>query len=110
MACSDSVWFPARKSRNRLDWLNDHFVLLGPPFENIAEQLLGLAAIEEVLLVGCALVSVTGRHRDAVDTQVHGGVEKLCDAIGLRGVEQVQLMLTRKPRSLACLIAVTARS
>src|SRR6185312_9808500 len=37
--------------------------------ENPPEQILGLLAIEEVLLVRRALIGIAGRHRDAVESQ-----------------------------------------
>ena len=38
--------------------------------EDVAEQLLGLRAVEEMLLVRRALIGVAGRHRDAVDAEL----------------------------------------
>jgi hypothetical protein len=42
--------------------------------EHVTEQLFGLAAIEEVLLV-VAFIRIT-RRRDAVDTQLRDGIKK----------------------------------
>src|SRR3954454_22489471 len=43
--------------------------------ENVAEQLLGLAPIEEVVLVGRALVGIARRDRDA-DAELLGEIEE----------------------------------
>src|SRR6185503_16369693 len=51
-------------------------LVLRPALEHVAEQILGLAAIEEVLLVRRALVSVARRNGDTVNAQLHNGVEK----------------------------------
>src|SRR6478672_7460565 len=58
------------------------------PAKDIAEQLLGPGAIEEVLLVGSALIGVTGRNRDAVDAESHDVVEERGHALGLGIAEQ----------------------
>ena len=78
--------------------------------EDIAEQLLGPRAVQEMLLVRRALVSIAGRDGDAVGAKLGDGVEEIGDAIGLGIAEQVQLMLTRKPRALAVCSAATALS
>src|SRR4029079_17342499 len=46
--------------------------------KDVAEQLLGLGAVEEVLLVRRALIGVARRHRDT-DTEFGGEVEELGD-------------------------------
>src|SRR5262245_7228431 len=43
------------------------FIFACSALEYVAEQLLGLAAIEKVLLVGRTLVCIARRHRDAID-------------------------------------------
>ncbi len=54
--------------------------------KDVAEQLLGLGAVEEVLLVGRTLIGITGRHRDA-DAELGGEVEELGDLLGRVAVE-----------------------
>ena len=56
--------------------------------EYVAEELLGALAREEVRLVGRALVCIAGRHRNAVDAQRAGLVEKPRDALRIGIVEQ----------------------
>jgi hypothetical protein len=77
--------------------------------EHVAEQLLGLGAVEEVLLVRRALIGVARRHRDA-DAEFGGEVEEFCDVFGGWPSKIVALTLTVKPRAFAALIAETARS
>ena len=52
------------------------------------EQLLGGGAVEEMLLVGRALIGVAGRHGDAVDAEPGHRIEKGGDALGIRVVEE----------------------
>ena len=52
--------------------------------EDVAEQLLGLAPIEEVLLIGRALVGIAGRDRDA-DAELLGEIEERRDVLGADG-------------------------
>ena len=40
-------------------------------------------AIEEVLLVRCALIGVARRHRDAVDAERHDAIEEIGHALGI---------------------------
>src|SRR5207248_9912126 len=54
--------------------------------EHVAEQPLGLGAVEEVLLVRRALIGVARRHRDA-DAELGGEVEELCDVFRGMAVE-----------------------
>src|SRR5207302_1294536 len=54
--------------------------------EDLAEQLLGLAARKEVLLVGRALVGIAGRDRNA-DAEPFAEVEELRDVLGRMSVE-----------------------
>ena len=56
--------------------------------ENVAEQLAGALAIEEVLLIGRALIGIAGRHRDAVQPHRHHLVEELGGAFRIGAVEQ----------------------
>src|SRR5262245_57943877 len=56
--------------------------------QDAAEQLLGLGAIEEVLLVGRALVGVTRRNGDAVQAQRLHVVEERRDGRGIGVVEE----------------------
>jgi hypothetical protein len=56
--------------------------------EDVTEQLLGLGAIEEMLLVRGALISIPGRHRDAVDIEPHDAIEEVRNALGLCIAEQ----------------------
>jgi hypothetical protein len=55
--------------------------------EYFAEQLLGAVAMEEMLLIGRALVGVSGRHGYPIDTHRLDRVEEARDAIGLCRVE-----------------------
>ena len=43
--------------------------------EDLAEQVLGLAAVEEMLLVGSALIGIAGRDRNA-NAQIAGEVQE----------------------------------
>ena len=54
--------------------------------EHVAEQLLGLGAVEEVLLVRGALIGVARRHRDA-DAEFGREVEEFCDLFRRMAVE-----------------------
>src|SRR5205085_6924605 len=54
--------------------------------EDLAEQLLGLAPRQEVLLVGRALIGVTGRNRNT-DAELLAVVEELRDVLGRMAVE-----------------------
>ena len=54
--------------------------------EDLAEQFLGLAATEEVLLVGRPLIGVAGRDRDA-DAEFFGQIEECRDVLGRMAVE-----------------------
>ena len=54
--------------------------------EHVAEQLLGLGAVEEVRLVRGALIGVARRHRDA-DTEFGSEVEEFCDLFRRMAVE-----------------------
>ena len=56
--------------------------------EDVAEQLLGLAPVEEMRLVGRALIGVARRDGDAVDADRHDLVEEARDALGLGAVER----------------------
>src|SRR6185312_6003838 len=56
--------------------------------EDVAEQLLGFIAIEEVLLVRRALIGIAGRNRDAVDADGSGLVEESGDLVRLGVIEQ----------------------
>src|SRR5205085_661377 len=49
--------------------------------EDVAEQLLGLPTIEEVLLVGSTLIGVAGRDRHA-DAELFGKIEERSDVFG----------------------------
>src|SRR5213075_1092160 len=49
--------------------------------EHLAEQLLGILAGEEVLLVGSALIGIAGRDRNA-DAHFLAEIEKLRDVLG----------------------------
>src|SRR5208283_4364113 len=54
--------------------------------KDCAEQLLGLAPIEEVLLIRRSLIGVAGRDRDA-DTELFSEIEKCRDILGRMAVE-----------------------
>ena len=60
----------------------------GRVLEDFAEELLGLAAGEEVLLIGRFFVGVAGGDHQAVDAQVGEAVEHLADAFGVRADEE----------------------
>src|SRR4029077_12936324 len=67
--------------------------------EDLAEQLLGLAAGEEVLLVGRALVGGAGRDRNA-DAESFAEVEELRDVLGRVPVENCRIDIDGKPARL----------
>ena len=54
--------------------------------KDLAEQFLGLAPAEEVLLVGRPLIGVTGRNRDA-DAELFSQVKERRDVFGRMTVE-----------------------
>ena len=54
--------------------------------KDVSEQFLGLAAAEEVLLIGRPLIGVTGRDRDA-DAKFLGEIEERRDVLGRMAVE-----------------------
>src|SRR6185437_14317294 len=56
--------------------------------EDAAEQLLGLAPVEEMRLIGRALIGIAGRDGDAVETQLHHRVEEARNARCIGAVEQ----------------------
>ena len=56
--------------------------------EDVAEQLLGGLAVQEMLLVRRALVGIARRHGDAVDAHLHDGVEELRHPLRVGVVEQ----------------------
>ncbi len=78
--------------------------------EDVAEQLLGRCAVEEMLLVRRALIGIARRDRDAVDAERLDVSKKSATRAGSASLNSVQLMLTRKPVALAVLMAATARS
>ena len=78
--------------------------------EDIAEQLLGAAAIEEVLLVRRPLVSIARRNRYAVDPHIGHVVQEIGNALRIGGIEQRGIDVDAEPRAFAALIAATARS
>src|SRR5271166_5361566 len=51
-----------------------------------AEQLLGLPAVQEVLLIRCTLIGIAGRDRNA-DAQIPGKVQELRNVFGLGAIE-----------------------
>ena len=57
-----------------------------PRAEYLAEQLLGLAPVEEVLLIGRALIGIAGRDRNA-DAELVGEIEEFCDVFRRMAVE-----------------------
>ena len=79
---------PARKSRNRHGLGERPLLAALAAREDVAEQLLGLLAVEEMLLVGRALIGIARRNRDAVEADRLHLVEERCDALGLGAVEQ----------------------
>src|SRR3984957_17663605 len=54
----------------------------------LAKQLLARMTAEEYVLAGSVAVAVTGRNRDALDAETHGGVEEIGDAVRILAVEQ----------------------
>src|SRR5262249_42053368 len=56
--------------------------------EDVAEELLGAAAAEEMRLVGGALIGVAGRDGDAVEPHLHHLVEEARVALGIGAVEE----------------------
>src|SRR5579862_8723119 len=56
--------------------------------EDVAKEFLGAPAVEEMRLVGGALVGVAGRDRDAVDAHLGHRVEKPRDPLGFGRIEQ----------------------
>src|SRR5947209_8194884 len=67
--------------------------------KHVAEQFLGLGAIEEVLLVRRALIGIAGRHRDA-DPELGGEIEKLGDLLRRMPVEDGGVDVDRKAARL----------
>src|SRR6201999_1902932 len=67
--------------------------------EHVAEQLLRLGAVEEVLLIRRALISVAGRHRDA-DTELGGEVEEFGDLFRRMTVEDRRVDVDGEAASL----------
>src|SRR5581483_4855107 len=55
--------------------------------EDVAEELLRRLAVEEVLLVRRTLISVAGRHGDAVNADRHHVIEKLRHPLRIGVVE-----------------------
>src|SRR5690349_20479098 len=84
------------------------FLALTAP-EDLAEQLLGVAAIEEVVLIGSPLIGVARRDRN-VHPKLGGEIEEGGDLSGAWPSKMVALALTWKPAALAALIAEIARS
>src|SRR4029434_3734385 len=64
------------------------FVFACSALEYVAEQLLGLATIEKVVLVGRTRVCIPRRPRDAIDPYPHHGIKERRHTVGLRRVEQ----------------------
>src|SRR6185437_9014233 len=56
--------------------------------EDAAEKLLGLAPIEEMRLIGGALIGIARRHGDAIDAARHDIVEEPRHALGIGAVEE----------------------
>src|SRR6185312_11699953 len=56
--------------------------------EDVAEELLGLAPVEEMRLIGGALIGIARRHGNAVDAARHHIVEEGGDSLGLGTVEK----------------------
>ena len=78
--------------------------------EDVAEQLLGLGAVEEVLLVGRALVGVAGRDGDAVDADDLHLVEEVGHPLGIGALEQGAVDRDLEALGLGQRIASTAVS
>src|SRR5450755_3974929 len=70
--------------------------------EDVAEQLLGARAAQEMLLVRRTLVRVSGRHRDAVDAEPRDLVEKLGHALRDGVVEQRAIDVDPESELLGC--------
>ena len=68
--------------------------------EDAAEQLLGLATVEEVVLVGRPLIGIAGRDRDA-DAEFLGVVEERRDVLGGMPVEDRRIDVDREALRLA---------
>src|SRR5205807_4941749 len=67
--------------------------------EDLTEQLLGLAACEEVLLVRRALIGIAGRDRDA-DAELLAEIEELRDVLGRMPVENRRIDVDGKAARL----------
>src|SRR4029078_13683195 len=103
---------PREKVEEQAGLAERPFRLARTSLEQVAEELLGLAAVEEVLLVGCTLIGVTRRHRDAINAPLGNSVKEGSDAISLRGVEQSAIdvdaeapllgVLERRHRPVVC--------
>jgi len=61
-------------------------------------------------LVGRFVVGVAGREHHAFEAEFHHVVEEGADGFGIGAVEERVLVVTRKPRLRASLIASTAMS
>src|SRR6516162_7106612 len=70
--------------------------------KHVPEKPLGLVAVEEVLLVGRALIGVARRHRNA-NTEFGTKIEKLCDLFGRVAVENGGVDVDRKSARLGSL-------
>ena len=68
--------------------------------KDVAEQFLGLATVEEVLLIGRPLIGIAGRDRDA-DAEFFREVEERCDVFSGWPSKIVQLTLTKALASRA---------
>lgn len=56
--------------------------------EDVTEELLGLLAVQEVLLIRRALIGVARSRHDAINAKRHDLIEEPCHALGLGAVEQ----------------------
>ena len=72
--------------------------------------MLGLGAVEEVLLIGRALIGVARRHGDALDAEALHVVKKLGDTRRIGVVEQSAIDGNAEALRLGELRAATARS
>src|SRR5262249_17418939 len=78
----------------------------GPSFpstaarENSTKKLFGFFAIEKMLLIGRAFVSIAGRDRDSVQTKTLHFIEKCDNALRFRRVEQGAVDAYAKPLRL----------
>src|SRR6185312_8457602 len=54
--------------------------------EHLAEELLGLATVEKVRLIGRALIGISRRDRDT-DAELFGKIEESCEILGRMAVE-----------------------